>query len=411
VKGKRVAKSTRAGREVSIALRAPECDGELTSGAEARLVAFYLPQFHPIPENDDWWGEGFTEWTNVSRAEPLFPGHYQPHTPADLGFYDLRSPDVREAQADMARTYGIYGFSYYHYWFHGKQLLERPFNEVLASGRPDFPFCLCWANEPWSRRWDGRPHDALQLQSYSSEDDVDHIRWLLPALADPRAIKIDNRPVFIVYQAHDLPEPHRTVEIWRREVDRAGLPGIYLMTVETSLDAGWDATKVGFDAKIHFQPQFTVLEQVERLSAGPETLRVYDYENARRLLADPDPVPYRRYPTVCARWDNTPRAGANGVVLHRSTPESYGEWLSATIARVLDEPEDQRLVFLNAWNEWAEGCHLEPDQLYGRGYLEATMNALSSSGATGGGDAALPQLGEGSLRFVPVSDEPTADQF
>jgi glycosyltransferase involved in cell wall biosynthesis len=356
--------------------------GQPGTPSSARLIAFYLPQFHPIPENDRWWGEGFTEWTNVAKAEPQFPGHYQPHMPADLGFYDLRLPEIREAQAEMAEAYGIHGFCYYHYWFHGKRLLEKPFDQVLKSGEPSFPFCLCWANEPWSRRWDGRPHDVLQQQSYSAADDAEHIRWLLPALSDARAITIDGKPVFIVYQARDLPDPARTVDIWREEVDRAGLPGIYLMTVETGWDAGWDATKVGFDAKILFQPQFSVLDQVPTLFVGPETLRVYDYETAWRALAHPEPATYPRYETVCARWDNSARTGANGVVLHRSTPEGYGEWLTTVISRVLGERADQRLVFVNAWNEWAEGCHLEPDQLYGRGYLEATRRALHGAGGT-----------------------------
>jgi Glycosyltransferase WbsX len=360
----------------------PGPNGAGRAAAGARLVSFFLPQFHPIPENDRWWGEGFTEWTNVVKAEPLFPGHYQPHMPADLGFYDLRLPDVREAQAELAGAYGIHGFCYYHYWFHGKQLLEKPFNHVLKSGEPNFPFCLCWANEPWSRNWDGRPHDVLQHQSYSTADDIEHIRWLLPALADPRAITVDGKPVFIVYQARDLPDPARTVDIWRDEVDRAGLPGIYLMTIETGWDAGWDATKVGFDAKILFQPQFSVLDQVPTLFVGPETMKVYDYETAWRSLVDGEPSSYRRYETVCARWDNSPRTGAKGTVLHRSTPEGYGEWLSKAISRVLSEPEDHRLIFINAWNEWAEGCHLEPDQLYGRGYLEATRRALHGVGGT-----------------------------
>jgi glycosyltransferase involved in cell wall biosynthesis len=357
-------------------------NGAGRAAAGARLIAFYLPQFHPIPENDRWWGEGFTEWTNVVKAEPLFPGHYQPHMPADLGFYDLRLPEVQEAQAEMAGAYGIHGFCYYHYWFHGKRLLEKPFNQMLKSGEPSFPFCLCWANEPWSRNWDGRPHDVLQPQSYSTADDIEHIRSLLPALADPRAITVDGRPVFIIYQARDLPDPARTVDLWREEVDRAGLPGIYLMTVETGWDAGWDATKVGFDAKIVFQPQFSVLDQLPTLFVGPETMKVYDYETAWRSLVDLEPVSYRRYDTVCARWDNSPRTGAKGTVLHRSTPEGYGEWLTKAISRVLGEPEDQRLVFINAWNEWAEGCHLEPDQLYGRGYLEATRRALHGVGGT-----------------------------
>jgi hypothetical protein len=373
--------------------RASDTNGAGQTATGVRPIAFYLPQFHPIPENDRWWGEGFTEWTNVVKAEPLFPGHYQPQMPADLGFYDLRLPDVREAQAELAAAYGIHGFCYYHYWFHGKQLLEKPFDQVLKSGEPSFPFCLCWANEPWSRRWDGRPHDVLQHQSYSTADDVEHIRWLLPALADPRAITIDGKPVFVVYQAQDLPEPARTVDIWREEVARAGLPGIYLMTVETGWDAGWDATQVGFDAKILFNPQFSVLDQVPTLFVGPETMRVYDYETAARAMMNPEPAPYRRYETVCARWDNSPRTGANAVVLHRSTPEGYGEWLTTAISRVLKEPEDHRLVFLNAWNEWAEGAHLEPDQLYGRGYLEATRRALHGAGGTephgpGSGDKA-----------------------
>jgi glycosyltransferase involved in cell wall biosynthesis len=362
--------------------RASDMNGAGQTATGVRPIAFYLPQFHPIPENDRWWGEGFTEWTNVVKAEPLFPGHHQPHMPADVGFYDLRLPDVREAQAELAAAYGIHGFAYYHYWFHGKQLLEKPFDQVLKSGEPSFPFCLCWANEPWSRRWDGRPHDVLQHQSYSTADDVEHIRWLLPALADPRAIAIDGKPVFIVYQAQDLPEPARTVDIWREEVARAGLPGIYLMTVETGWDAGWDATKVGFDAKILFQPQFSVLDQIPTLFVGPESMRVYDYETAVQALMNPEPAPYRRFETVCARWDNSPRTGANAVVLHRSTPEVYGEWLTTVISRALTEPEDQRLVFLNAWNEWAEGAHLEPDQLYGRGYLEATRRALHGVSGT-----------------------------
>ena len=360
----------------------PTTNGASGSAAGAKLIAFYLPQFHPIPENDRWWGEGFTEWTNVVKAEPLFPGHYQPHMPADLGFYDLRLPDVRAAQAEMAEAYGIHGFCYYHYWFHGKRLLEKPFDAVLKSGDPSFPFCLCWANEPWSRRWDGRPHDVLQHQSYSTADDIEHIRSLLPALTDPRAITIDGKPIFIVYQARDLPDPARTVDLWREEVERAGLPGLYLMTVETGWDAGWDATKLGFDAKILFQPQFSVLDKVPTLFVGPETMRVYDYETAVHALNDPEPAPYRRYETVCARWDNSARTGANAVVLHRSTPEVYGEWLTTALSRVITEPQDERIVFLNAWNEWAEGAHLEPDQLYGRGYLEATRRALHGAGGT-----------------------------
>ena len=349
----------------------------LAAPAPVRLISLYLPQFHPIAENDEWWGEGFTEWHNVARAKPLFPDHYQPHIPADVGFYDLRLAETRVAQAVLAREYGIHGFCYYHYWFEGKRLLERPFDEVLASGEPDFPFCLCWANEPWTRRWDGRADDLLQPQRYSRKDDLAHIKWLLPALADPRAIRIGDKPLFVVYQARDLPEPARTVETWRREAEREGLGELYLMTMETGWDEGWDATEVGFDAKVMFRPQFTYLRKAPRLVLpGPETLEVHDYGRAWPALAAPEPFSYPHYEMVCPSWDNTPRAGERAIVLHNSTPEAYGRWLAEALERTARRPEDERIVFINAWNEWAEGCHLEPDQRHGAAYLEATREAL-----------------------------------
>jgi glycosyltransferase involved in cell wall biosynthesis len=361
-------------------------DAVFGDGKEAvRLIAFYLPQFHPIPENDAWWGEGFTEWTNVGKAKPLFDGHYQPHVPADLGFYDLRLEDTRQAQAELARRSGIHAFCYYHYWFGGKKLLERPFEEVLRSSRPDFPFCLCWANEPWSRRWDGCSEDVLQAQTYGADDDVAHIRFLLPALADERAVRIENKPVFLIYQGRDLPEPARTVETWRREVERAGLPGIYLMSVETGWDAGWDATEVGFDAKVLFQPQFTMLFNSGAQIQVPqkEKLKVFDYDRAWPVLANPEPVAYRRYETVFPGWDNSPRTGENAVILVNNSPEAYQEWLARAIERARMNPPDHRIVFINAWNEWGEGCHLEPDLTSGAAYLQATKRSLASTLTTG----------------------------
>ena len=358
---------------------APE-RGEL-GRTSSRLIAFLLPQFHPIPENDAWWGKGFTEWTNVTNAQPLFAGHYQPRLPADLGFYDLRMPEVWRGQAELARAHGIDGFCYYHFWFGGKRLLERPFNEVLRSGEPDFPFCLCWANEPWSRRWDGWPRDVLQPQSYSADDDVAHIRWLVPALTDRRAIQIEGKPVFIVYQAKDLPDSTRTTDIWREEARKAGLTnGLYLMSCETGRDAGWDATAVGFDAKVQFQPQFSILfgSGTEVPTGAQEGLRVFDYQRAWPVLANPEPVTYRRYDSVFPSWDNTARAGRRGVVLHNSTPEAYQAWLEYALSRAEMQPPEQRLVFINAWNEWAEGCHLEPDQRHSRAYLEATKRAVDA---------------------------------
>ena len=362
-------------------------DVDRASGAgslDVRLIALYLPQFHPIAENDRWWGEGFTEWRNVAKADPLFAGHYQPHLPADLGFYDLRVPDVREAQAALARQYGIHGFCYYHYWFHGTQLLERPVNDMLSLGRPDFPFCLCWANDPWSRRWDGRVDDLLQAQTYSANDDLAHIRWLLPALADRRAIAIEGRPVFLVYRGRHLPDAARTTDVWRSEVEKAGLKGIYLIAMETAWDLGWDATRAGFDATLLFQPQFgTLITSVPRIPIdGKPDLQVYDYQEAWRVFANLDPVTHRRYQTVCPGWDNTPRVGDRGVVLHNTSPQAYEAILHGALRSAAAAAPDHRLVFVNAWNEWAEGCHLEPDLRDGHAYLEATRRALDALGGT-----------------------------
>jgi glycosyltransferase involved in cell wall biosynthesis len=361
--------------------RAPPPNGAhlAVDGTGVRLIAFYLPQFHPLPENDAWWGEGFTEWRNVVSASPQFPGHYQPQLPADLGFYDLRCAETRQSQADLARDYGIHGFCYYHYWFHGKRLLERPFEEVLSSGSPDFPFCLCWANDPWSRRWDGRTQDLLQAQTYSSADDVAHILALLSALCDRRAIRVGERPLFLVYRANDLPEPARTTSIWREEARRAGLPGLFLVAVETAWDLGWDATRFGFDAKVLFQPQFRFLrDHLPRIPiAGNDQLRVHNYAAVWPRLARMDPVDYTRFETVCPGWDNTARMGGSAVVLHGSTPAEYGCWLEGAVRRALVQPPDQRLVFVNAWNEWGEGCHLEPDTRHGLAYLEETMHVLA----------------------------------
>jgi lipopolysaccharide biosynthesis protein len=223
--------------------------------SEARLIAFYLPQFHTIPENDGWWGKGFTEWTNVRNAVPYFPGHYQPHVPGQLGYYDLRSPDVRAAQAALAGEYGIHGFCYYHYWFNGRRLLELPFNEVLRSHQPDFPFCLCWANENWTRRWDGDDKQVLMVQKYSHEDDRLHMESLIPAFRDDRYVRIDGKPVFLVYKKNLLPDARKTAEIWRDTAKRAGIDDIYLITVETGSQGRVSVpVEFGFDAAIEFAP-------------------------------------------------------------------------------------------------------------------------------------------------------------
>ena len=354
-----------------------------------KLLAFYLPQFHTIPENDTWWGKGFTDWTNVARAKPLFRGHYQPHIPADLGFYDLRVPEVREAQADLAREYGIHGFCYYHYWFHGQRLLHRPLDEVLASGRPDFPFCLCWANESWTRAWDGRTSDILVEQTYSEQDDIEHIRWLAGVFEDNRYIRYQGKPVFLIYRASQMKDPLKTTSMWRQEARRLGIGELLLARVESMLGERTFPWEVGCDVGVEFQPNWSQLgpplhrERGWRLAAkvglgdkAYQSHRIYQYSMLmERALQSPSPG-YPRFRCVTPSWDNSPRREQDAVVFHGSTPALYEQWLAAVIDRDRALAEEDRLLFINAWNEWGEGNHLEPDLRYGHAYLEATKRAL-----------------------------------
>ncbi len=342
-----------------------------------RLIAFYLPQFHPIPENEAWWGKGFTEWTNVAAAKPLFPGHDQPRLPADLGFYDLRLPEVRLAQAALAREYGIYGFCYYHYWFNGKLLLERPFNEVLASGEPDFPFCLCWANENWTQAWDGLDQHVLIEQKYGPEDDRRHMRWLANAFQDKRYIRIDGKPLFLVYRISKIPNPLRTASNWREEAQKLGIGEIYLATVESLRDDRVDPIRIGFDAAVEFQPDWLNLGDPLR-QIGEGNL-VYDYGSLVERMLQKNQPSYKRFPCVTPTWDNTPRRTKNAFLFKDSTPELYQKWLQSTIENYAPPSSEENLIFINAWNEWAEGAYLEPCQKWGRAYLEATRRALDDS--------------------------------
>jgi hypothetical protein len=357
-----------------------------------RPIAFYLPQYHPIPENDSWWGEGFTEWTNVSKARPRFSKHYQPHVPADLGFYDLRLPEARQAQADLAREYGIYGFCYYSYWFNGKRLLSRPFDEVLASGEPDFPFCLCWANENWTRVWNGLDKDILIEQSYSEEDDRQHIRWLANAFRDKRYIKVGDRPLFLVYRARSIPDPVKTTSIWRDEARKLGFKELYLCRVESFAEEREPPACLGFDASVEFQPDWSsfpaltpplrrsrVWRRLTRWGLSSKVYEqndVYSYKRVANLMRRRDVPPYKRFPGVTPGWDNTPRREHGAIILKGSTPKLYCRWLKATLRRFEPYGPGENLVFINAWNEWAEGNHLEPDKRWGRAYLEATRRAL-----------------------------------
>ena len=361
----------------------------LNDTAPVRLIALYLPQYHPIPENDRWWGKGFTEWTHVASSRPRFRGHYQPHVPADLGFYDLRLSEVRAAQAELARSHGIYGFCYYHYWFHGgKLLLDLPFREVLESGVPDFPFCLCWANEPWTRSWAGRPDETLAPAGYSREDDRCHIRWLTRAFTDKRYIRVSGKPLFLVYRACNIPNTASTLAFWREEFNKHGIDGVYVCKVERYQSDCCDPALDGFDAAVEFAPDWGCLPPPHPYSRFRSWLRtlgvsrrgypfIFEYAPlARNMMAKPHPG-YVRFPCVTPSWDNTARHRENGVIFKGSSPDLYYEWLSSAVWRQAIEPEEHRVVFVNAWNEWAEGCHLEPDLRYGDAYLRATRRALA----------------------------------
>ena len=342
-----------------------------------KLIAFHLPQYHPIPENDLWWGKGFTEWTNVAKARPLFNDHYQPHIPADLGFYDLRLPATRTAQADLAREYGIHGFCYYHYWFNGKLLLEQPVHDMLQSGEPDFPFCLCWANENWTRVWDGESDNVLMEQIYNSQDDIEHIQYMFQFFRDSRYIRVNDRPLFLIYRASRLPNPQETCHIWREEARKAGIGELYLCRVESFRSEHSDPVALGFDAAIEFQPDWSRLGQ--KLSS-PEygNHSVYKYEAIVRNMSDKPVVRYTRFPCVTPSWDNSPRKPHEATVLQDATPELYGKWLHSALLQTQAQNPEIPFVFINAWNEWGEGNHLEPDLKFGRAFLEETKNALNA---------------------------------
>ncbi|PCJ37932.1 MAG: lipopolysaccharide biosynthesis protein [Cellvibrionales bacterium] len=355
---------------------------------KARAIALYLPQFHPIPENDEWWGTGFTEWTNTAKAKPLYKKHYQPHVPADLGFYDLRLPEARAAQAAMARAYGVEAFCYYHYWFGGKQLLNRPFDEVLKLGEPDFPFMLCWANESWTGVWHGSPNKLLIEQTYPGEDDHRrHFDHLLPAFLDPRYLRVDNKPVFMIYSPDNIRDVRKVTGFWRQLASDAGLPGLHLIAEHDSPD--WIPEHYGFDAVVaarlpklrrdmHWRGLFKHPLKYSRycyqaLRGLPTIHRYTDVVDSFLVSHNPD---IERYPCVIPNWDNTPRSGANGLVLEGSSPALFQQHLGKAIDAASHLPNEHRLLFIKSWNEWAEGNHLEPDLRYGHGYLEAMRAEL-----------------------------------
>lgn len=355
----------------------PRRAGTLPTPLPATLVAFYLPQFHPIPENDAWWGAGFTEWHNVARALPQFEGHAQPRLPGELGFYDLRLPEAMRQQMQLAREYGIGAFCSYFYWFGGKTLLETPLQQWLADSTLDLPLCLCWANENWSRRWNGRADDILIGQQHSPADDLAFIAYISRYLRDPRYLRVDGKPLLLIYRPGLLPEPKATAQRWRDWCRTNGIGEISLAYVQ-SFDRV-DPREIGFDAAVEFPPNNTTHAPI---TARQQLLNpdyhgdVHDWrELVRQSMAQPDPA-YPRYPGVNPGWDNEPRRSGRGRVFAHASPRGYRDWMRHAIATARRRFPAQPLVFVNAWNEWAEGAVLEPDTRLGHAWLETTRAAL-----------------------------------
>ena len=379
---------------------------------KARVIAFYLPQFHPIPENDKWWGKGFTEWTNVAKAKPLFRGHYQPRIPADLGFYDLRLPEVREQQAQMAREAGIEGFCYWHYWFsHDKKLLERPFQEVLQSGKPDFPFCLGWANHNWTNKsWEAGTRQqkemTLMKMVYSEDEYIQHFYDVLPAFKDKRYITVDGKPLFYIWSALALPNPKRFIQLWQQLATENSLKGIYFVGLQFNLLESEKSLKATFTKNI---PNYASHHYAQLLEQGYDAVNSRGYHRAdlqcrsifdiiwrslsirlfkhfpiskcdqRRInkwLYTEEDRQENVYPTLMPNWDRTPRSGKKARIYTNSTPEVFGEQIDQVLDLIKDKKPEHKIVFLMSWNEWAEGNYIEPDMKYGHGYLNVLKNRL-----------------------------------
>ena len=368
----------------------------MPSNTRARLIAFYLPQFHPIPENDEWWGKGFTEWTNVAKAKPLFSGHYQPNLPTELGFYDLRVPEVREAQARLAREHGIEAFCYWHYWFGGERLLERPFQEVLDSGKPDFPFCLAWANESWTGVWHGSPSRVLKEQDYPGEADYRrHFEFLLRAFRDPRYFRVSGKPLLVIYRPKNIPDIAGVVRLWRSLAAENGLPGLYLVATATDpkgiyRESGVDAITIAGLIRAPECPHHLVRGRLsagilkhnrlasafQRLWPWPFPEHVYRYQDVWPKLVVDWPFDVPLLPSVLPNWDNTPRSGLRGWVLQDPDPELFRLHVRDAMRVIRDQPAEQKILFLKSWNEWAEGNYLEPDRRFGRSFLEVIRDSV-----------------------------------
>ncbi|TAG99833.1 MAG: glycosyl hydrolase [Sphingobacteriales bacterium] len=357
-------------------------------------IALYLPQYHEIPENNEWWGKGFTEWSNVKKATSLFGGHYQPHVPIDNNYYNLNDNEVLIKQAKLAKEYGIYGFCFYHYWFNGKLLLEKPIENLLAAKEPNFPFCLCWANENWTRTWDGQDKQVLMKQDYSLNDDLNHIKYLIPFFKDDRYIKIDGKPVFLMYRTELHPQIKEATEIWRNEVKKAGFPDLYLIRME-NFERGLNPKLHGFDAGMEFAPDSTCRGKKAAKSNMLKYVyikllhnwglkksaffkhQVFSYPKVSKNMTSKAMQSYTYFRCICPSWDNSARRKKDATIYINSTPKLFGKWANLMKEYTqINMPENKQFFFINAWNEWGEGCHLEPDEKYGTEYLEELQKIL-----------------------------------
>lgn len=379
---------------------------------KARVLAYYLPQFHPIPENDAAWGPGFTEWTNVAKAKPLFRGHNQPRIPADLGFYDLRLPEIREQQSQMAREAGIEGFCYWHYWFgNGKMLLQRPFEEVLKSGKPDFPFCFAWANHDWTTStWQSEGGTKMiARQEYPGENDyIAHFNYCLPAFLDKRYVRVDGKPLFAIYDPYNFADVAHFVAVWRKLAEKAGLGDIFFValckptttkhrradgTIERvlpNLDSSAavynDLLALGFDAlnpdgrplaEMRYQGKYLrlILTTLQKYCPWLPALR-YNYAKVMPYYYAQEDRWENVFPTIMPQWDRSPRSGAKDGIYVNATPENFRKHVEQALTLIAGKQPEHRVLFLRSWNEWAEGNYVEPDTVYGHGFLDALKQTL-----------------------------------
>lgn len=383
----------------------------------ARVIALYLPQFHPMDLNDEWWGKGYTEWTNVVKAKPLFKGHYQPKIPADLGFYDLRLSETREEQAKLAREAGIEGFCYWHYWLgKGKTLLDRPFNEVLSSGKPDYPFCLGWANHDWCNdQWQQAQifskKKTMLIQTYVESEYVDHFNDVLSAFKDTRYIKVDGKPLFLIYNPQAIPNANIFIDTWQSLAKKNGLKGIHFVGIASNLystkveksgetkfaiasvkesaarryqqvlDMGFDAvnSRGQYRAELLVRGRFhKYINSAFRKLFNINFLKIFDYKKIIKHLFVPEDRWENVYPTILPNWDRSPRGGKEANIYHNSTPENFRLHLKDALNLIKDKQDEHKILFLMSWNEWGEGNYVEPDLRYGHGYLNVIKEELNS---------------------------------